>query len=193
MRSLMIIVAAALTVHAVHAATLPHGTKPMPCRADAVGRALDFWVGDWTVTNVDGTKAGENRVERILDGCAIIENWHGVDVGDDGKSLFTYDARRHTWDQVWVTQDTTRPGGLKHKTMTGILYANAVRFEGKIEEKPGATIIDRTTLTPWLDGRVRQTIEWSKDGGKTWKTMFDAYYNRKGRPDLGARKSGDPH
>ncbi|MBI3678403.1 MAG: hypothetical protein HY243_17470 [Proteobacteria bacterium] len=193
MRKLMIVVAAAFAAQAANAAPLPRGTTPMPCRADAMGRALDFWVGDWTVTNVDGTKAGENSVEPILDGCAIMENWHGVDKGDDGESLFTYDARRKTWDQVWVTQDTTRPGGLKRKTLTGILYANAVRFEGKIEMKPGVTIIDRTTLTPWLDGRVRQTIEWSKDDGKTWKAVFDAYYNRKGHPDLGARKGGDPH
>jgi hypothetical protein len=164
-----------------------------PCRQQAQGRALDFWVGDWKVLNAaDGTPAGENRIVRLLDGCAITETWHGVDKGDDGMSLFSYDARRHIWEQVWVTQDTSRPGGLKHKTMTGILYANAVRFQGTIATPKGA-ILDRTTLTPWRDGRVRQTIEWSKDNGKNWKTVFDAFYIRKGRPGLKATPSGDPH
>jgi hypothetical protein len=170
----------------------PHGT---PCRSQMQGRALDFWVGDWKVVNAkDGLLAGTNLVERVLDGCAVIENWHGVTAGDDGKSLFTYDARNHIWEQTWVTQDTSRPGGLKHKKMTGILYANAVRFQGTIAVRKGVTLIDRTTLTPWLDGRVRQTIEWSKDGGKTWKAVFDAFYVRKGaKPDLGNSPSGDPH
>ncbi|HEX3672671.1 MAG TPA: hypothetical protein VHU87_00220 [Rhizomicrobium sp.] len=163
-----------------------------PCREQATGRALDFWVGDWTVTNADGTKAGVNRIVQTLGGCAVTENWHGVTAGDDGMSLFTYDARRHTWDQVWVTPDTSRAGGLKHKAMTGVLYAGAVRFEGTIVT-PKGPLIDRTTLTPWRDGRVRQQIEWSKDNGRTWKTVFDAYYNRKGRPDLGAPAGGDPH
>jgi hypothetical protein len=165
----------------------------MPCREQPRGRALDFWVGEWKVMNAaDGTPAGENRIERLLDGCAITEKWHGVDKGDDGMSLFTYDARRHSWDQVWVTQDTLRPGGLKHKTMMGVLYANAVRFQGAIAA-PKGQVLDRTTLTPWRDGRVRQTIEWSKDGGKAWRVVFDAFYVRKGHPNPSASPADDPH
>jgi hypothetical protein len=184
------LMAAMLLATPAHAGTLP-APRGQPCREQAMGRALDFWIGDWTVTNIDGSKAGTNRVDRLMGGCAVVENWHGVVAGDDGMSLFTYDARRHTWDQIWVTPDTARAGGLKHKTMTGILYAGAVRFEGKIVAH-GGTIIDRTTLTPWRDGRVRHTIEWSKDGGKSWQTVFDAFYNRKSGPDLGARPVGDP-
>jgi len=174
-----------------HAATLP-APSGQPCREQAMGRILDFWIGDWTVTNVDGSKAGENRVERILDGCAVIEHWHGAQAGDDGMSLFSYDARRHSWDQVWVTADTSRPGGLKHKMLKEVLYPAAPVFEGVIVARKGVTILDRTTLTPWPDGRVRQTIEWSRNGGKSWKTVFDAFYNRKGGPDLGAPAGGDP-
>jgi len=169
----------------------PSGT---PCRSGRWSTALDFWVGDWKVVNAsDGSLAGTNLVERMLDGCAVMENWHGVDKGDDGKSLFTYDARRHTWDQVWVTQDTSRAGGLKHKTMIALNYAGVPVFQGKIVSAKG-TILDRTSLTPYTDGRVRQKIEWSKDGGKTWKTVFDAFYIRKGaKPDLGNSPTGDPH
>ncbi|HEY2069847.1 MAG TPA: hypothetical protein VGG48_09860 [Rhizomicrobium sp.] len=159
------------------AATLPAPTST-PCRDQKLGRALDFWIGDWTVTNADGSKAGENRIERLLDGCAVIEHWHGVDKGDDGLSLFTYDAVRHGWDQTWVTQDTSRPGGLKHKRLTLILHAGAARFEGTIVT-PKGPLIDQTTLAPLDDGRVRQTIAWSRDNGRTWKTVFDAFYARK--------------
>jgi hypothetical protein len=37
-------------------------------------------------------------------------------------------------------------------------------------------VLDRTTLTPLSDGRVRQVIEISRDHGTTWQTGFDAYY-----------------
>ncbi len=191
MRNMPLMAIVVLAPFAALANKLPAPVS-QPCREQAMGRALDFWIGDWTVTNADGGKAGTNQIDRMLDGCAVTETWHGIAAGDDGMSLFTYDARRHTWDQVWVTQDTSRAGGLKHKKMTGVLYAGAVRFQGTIDTPKGA-VIDRTTLTPWRDGRVRQTIAWSKDNGRSWKTVFDAFYNRKGRPDLGARPGGDPH
>lgn len=151
-----------------------------PCREQPAGRALDFWVGDWKVVDAkDGSPLGENRVDRILDGCAIIENWHGADAGDDGKSLFAYDANAQTWEQVWVTQDTSRPGGLKHKRMVAAYPDGSVRFEGEIPLKDGRIILDRTTLVPMKDGRVRQTIEDSRDGGTSWIAGFDAFYIRK--------------
>jgi hypothetical protein len=108
--------------------------------------------------------------------------------------MFTYDARRHTWDQVWVTEDTSRPGGLKHKTMIALNYANVPVFQGTIDAGKKGRTVDRTSLTPYTDGRVRQKIEWSKDNGKTWKTVFDAFYIRKNaKIDPGNAATGDPH
>src|ERR1700712_1266995 len=131
--------AALLTGTGAHAA-------PQPCRDAAGGKALDFWVGDWTVVAVaDGAKQGDSRIERVLDGCAIIENWHGTDANDDGKSLFSFDARSGLWDQVWVTQDTYRPGGLKNKHQIGVYPSGAVRFQGTLFIRPGVTVLDRTT------------------------------------------------
>jgi hypothetical protein len=148
-----------------------------PCRASAQGKALDFWVGDWSVVAVaDSSKQGDSRIERVLDGCAIIENWHGAAPGDDGKSLFAFDLRTALWDQVWVTNDTSRPGGLKNKHEVAIYPDGSIRFEGNIFVRPGTVVLDRTTLMPLPDGRVHQTIEWSKDGGATWSVSFDAYY-----------------
>lgn len=75
-------------------------TAPAPCRAADEGKALDFWIGAWTVTSEDGaTPYGVNRIEMALDGCAIFENWTGSG-GGEGKSLFSFDARRGAWDQV---------------------------------------------------------------------------------------------
>ena len=40
----------------------------------------------------DGKKVGEDRIEPIAGGCALLENWEGVG-GASGKSLNIYDAR----------------------------------------------------------------------------------------------------
>jgi len=149
-----------------------------PCRTAAEGSALDFWLGDWTVTSADGATAfGVNRIEMALGGCAIFENWTGAD-GGEGKSLFSFDARRGVWDQVWVTSNTARPGGVKRKRLTQHVDGG-VRFEGELTSENGAPYLDRTTLIPLGDGRVRQLIEISTDAGETWKATFDGYYARK--------------
>ncbi|HTQ13632.1 MAG TPA: hypothetical protein VMH86_07135 [Rhizomicrobium sp.] len=176
MRNLpFILILSTLAAAAACADTLP-APRGMPCR-QGNGAALDFWIGDWAVTDPDGTKAGENRVERLLDGCAVIEHWHGAGAGDDGMSLFSYDARRGTWEQTWVTPDTARPGGLKHKTMIARRADGSVVFQGTIVTQTGA-LLDRTTLSPVSPGHVRQLIEWSRDGGRSWKTVFDGRYAR---------------
>jgi hypothetical protein len=151
-----------------------------PCRDAPNGKALDFWIGDWTVTAVaDGAFQGTSRIESVLGGCAVIENWH--EDGGEGKSLFAFDARSGLWNQTWVTEDTSRPGGLKTKALIAAGPGGDVRFQGTIFVAPGVTVLDRTTLTPLKDGRVRQTIEISRDGGTTWKANFDAYYTHKSR------------
>ncbi|MFZ5618091.1 MAG: hypothetical protein ACOZAA_12320 [Pseudomonadota bacterium] len=148
-----------------------------PCRAHEQGKALDFWLGEWTVTSEDGgTHFGDNRIELAVGGCAVFEHWKSA-AGGEGKSLFAFDARSGRWEQVWVTSDTTKPGSLKHKSLTGHVDAS-VRFQGEIIPHSGEPYLDRTTLTPLEDGRVRQLIEISTDGGENWKATFDGYYRR---------------
>ena len=47
---------------------------------------LDFRVGDWDFY-VGDKKVGHNRIEKTLNGCAVLEHW--VDsAGNEGQSLF---------------------------------------------------------------------------------------------------------
>jgi hypothetical protein len=143
-----------------------------PCRASAVSRTLDFWVGDWDVY-VGKDLAGRDNVERVLDGCAVTERWDGG-AGDQGMSLFGYDARKDLWVQNWITNNSALPGGIKVK----VLRAHApgtTTFQGEIEGKSGAIYYDRTILTALPGGRVHQEIQVSRDG-VTWRTGFDAVY-----------------
>ena len=149
-----------------------------PCRAHDMGRALDFWLGDWRVTSMDGkTVYGENHVTADLGGCAIHEDWTAAS-GGKGKSLFFFDAREGRWEQIWVTADTARPGGLKHKRLIARLADGGVRFQAELTGAGGGSYLDRTTLTPQADGSVRQLIEVSTDAGATWRAVFDSLYRR---------------
>lgn len=73
-----------------------------PCRESPQGRALDFRLGEWTVTSEDGaTRYGENSIELAVGGCAILEHWRSA-TGGEGLLLFAFDARGGTWDQTWA-------------------------------------------------------------------------------------------
>ena len=76
-----------------------------------------------------------------------------------------------------MTDTATALGGLKEKRALPVA-GGGMRFQGELVDG-GRIILDRTTLTPLPDGRVRQVIETSTDGGTTWKVQFDALYERR--------------
>ncbi|NIT57348.1 MAG: hypothetical protein GWN00_14280 [Aliifodinibius sp.] len=149
-----------------------------PCDELSAYQKLNFWLGKWHVYDSSGTNIGENHIEKILNGCAILEHWKSAK-GSQGKSLFYVDNQLQTWKQVWVTENATAPWGTKEKQLIEELEDGGVRFQGEIHLSDGKSVLDRTTLTPVKDGRVRQVIEHSTDEGKTWKLSFDAFYVRK--------------
>jgi hypothetical protein len=147
---------------------------PHPCQSDPEYQKLDFWVGTWDVyDNHDGTLNGTDVVEKIVGGCAIVENWREADGSGEGKSLFYYQRAKKRWKQVWVTD----AGPIKEKQLVDELKGG-VRFQGEIPHLDGSSHLDRTTLTPLPGGKVHQVIEISRDAGKTWETVFDAEYRR---------------
>jgi hypothetical protein len=136
-------------------------------------RWLDFWVGEWTVT-AGGQHVGDSRIERVLDGCAIVEHWQDRR-GSAGLSLFYFSPASEAWRQVWVTDRATGPGGVKEKQLVARYPDGGVRFQGAWRAG-SLVVLDRTTLTPRADGSVRQLIETSRDGGASWTTGFEAVY-----------------
>src|SRR4051812_30997676 len=77
-------------------------TKPLSCTAPEY-RQFDFWAGDWDVFDADAaTKVAHVRVDRILDGCVLREEYEDTN-GLKGQSLSSYDASKKLWQQTWVT------------------------------------------------------------------------------------------
>ena len=146
--------------------------RSTPCTAPE-HRQFDFWLGTWDVFGPAGKQVGTNRIERIADGCALLEQWSGR--GDvTGKSLNIYDATDGRWHQTWVDNGGTLlmlAGGLVGSSMV-------MSMTGPSPTDPKATLLQRITWTPAPDASVRQLWESSSDGGRTWAVVFEGRYVR---------------
>ena len=142
-----------------------------PCSAPEC-RQFDFWIGDWDVQKADGTPAGTNRIEKILGGCALEENWKGAR-GSAGRSLNLWDATDGRWHQTWVDDQGTRlvlEGGLEGARMV---------MTGESPTSNGGRALNRITWTPVDRDRIEQRWEVSADGGRTWNDAFYGLYVRR--------------
>ena len=164
-------IALALAAGSACAQSLPSPTAK-PCESSE-HRQFDFWVGHWEVFGPAGKKVGENRIEAIADGCALLEQWSG-NGGVTGKSLNIYDTSDRRWHQTWVDNS----GSLLMLAGQLIDRSMVMSMTGPSPTDPKVTQLQRITWTPASDGSVRQLWELSSDAGKTWTVLFDGRYVR---------------
>jgi len=160
----------AAVLSALALATAPEGDRPA---LDPRYSELDFWLGEWDVFDEAGRKVGSNVVRKVLKGRLVVEEWTDA-FGREGRGSHFYDPARKKWRLLWIEEG----GGIKEKE-GGPAPGADMRVEGEVTRRDGTTALDRTTLTKLPDGRVRQSIEWSADGGKTWTQSFLATYVRR--------------
>ena len=143
--------------------------KTFPCRHEPRYRDFDFWIGSWEVYGPGGGKAGTNTITRASEGCMLYESWTSAS-GSDGHSINYVDPATDEWIQVWMGADGTLITG------RGGLEGGAMRLVGEHVLKTGERRPFRMTFTPKDGGSVRQLLEESTDGGKTFSTWFDGRY-----------------
>lgn len=137
--------------------------------SDSPETQFDFWLGEWDVRwGEDGV--GTNRIERILDGKVIQENFTAPDL--IGMSVSAYDLERKLWCQTWVDNNGSYldfTGGFTDGKM--ILSRDAI--------VRGETCKQRMV---WFEIRADK-FEWnwerSDDGGQTWRVLWNIHYMRK--------------
>ena len=130
---------------------------------------FDFWLGTWDAAWGENDR-GTNRVERILAGKIIQENFSAADF--DGISISSYDPERKLWCQTWVDSNGT--------------YLD---FTGRFEK--GQMILARDAIVRgeickqkmiWYDIEQNQfnwNWERSDDGGQTWRVLWKIHYTRR--------------
>ena len=138
-------------------------------------KQFDFWVGEWEANYAaaDGKVAkSRNRVTRILDGCAILEEFSGAPGTKlNGHSVSTYDRNARQWKQTWVDNTASYldfKGGMEEGRM--VLARDAEREGKKFRQR-----------MVWQDVRP-EAFKWlwqrSDDGGATWATQWEIDYKR---------------
>jgi ketosteroid isomerase-like protein len=108
------------------------------------------------------------RVDRILDGCVLREDYQDT-AGHKGQSFSIYDAGLRQWHQSWVTnrgQLLLLDGGVQGDEV--VLSATEHLVDGK------SKLIRGTWKS--VAGGVRETAVTSTDDGKTWKPWFDLMF-----------------
>lgn len=146
-----------------------------PCTTDPVYRQFDFWIGEWEVFGPKGKKAGDSKIELILDSCIVLENWKSAAAGYAGKSFNTFNATTGQWQQTWVDN----VGG-STEYLEGKFAENKMVFRTQpFPFSKDTMAIRKLTFYNLSPEKVRQHGEISKDDGATWSTEYDLEYRRK--------------
>jgi hypothetical protein len=142
-----------------------------PCRNTPEYRQFDFWLGEWDVQNPAGQKIGRSSIQLVTGECIILENYE-TPVGYSGKSISAWHSGEKRWEQYYV--DTA--GGARF--WTGNLAEGKMVMTTEFEQR-GTKVLNRMTYAKEGEGKVRQTIDTSLDGGKTWAPGFNGLYVRR--------------
>lgn len=134
---------------------------------------FDFWMGSWEVFKLDGTRAGENTIEKIQEGCVLQENWISATPGYTGTSNNFYNNETNQWEQIWIDNQ----GQSLH--LKGNKVGNQMILQtDKKTNNEGQTFYHRITWTDNGDGTVRQLWETITEG-KDVTVAFDGLYKPK--------------
>ena len=167
MRSFVLVLLLALTMHTTSAAPAPQSPD-----------LFDFWLGDWNVTwkNADGTPGkARNHVARILDG-RVIEEQFEQDPADPapllrGRSLSVRDNAGQ-WHQAWADNQ----GGFFNLTASADgdkrLFSTALIPAGD-QVKGQRMVFHHITKDAFI-----WDWEGTTDGGKMWKLLWQLDYKR---------------
>lgn len=143
-----------------------------PCLYSAEAKQFDFFVGEWTAFNSQGRAVGTSYIQRIANGCGVLENWRDG-FGNEGKSINFYDAGDQKWHQYWMGSN-----GVPAR-YAGVYRDAAIRYEGETKVVNGVKTLARLTFFRVDENTVRQLAENSTDDGKTWTATYDFKYVRK--------------
>ncbi|MFT5422548.1 MAG: hypothetical protein ACI89L_000313 [Phycisphaerales bacterium] len=105
------------------------------------------------------------------------ESWTATN-NTTGESWNYYNANKGTWRQIWV--DDNGIALEMDAPVTGERPDGGVLFEGDQIRKDGTLARTRMHVRPVGDGWVRQTGTGTRDGGQTWRPLYDLVYVPKG-------------
>jgi len=143
-----------------------------PCASNETSRQLDFWVGNWNVSDQESPGQASSRVSLALGKCLVVENWSDG-AGNRGENFFGYNVPDKTWGGMFADNR-----GQLHLFVRGTVAGGKAVFYGPSRGAHGVTVLNRITIFRISRDRVEQTWEQSTDDGAKWTTVFHGEYSR---------------
>jgi len=139
---------------------------------------FDFWIGEWNLmwADPDSTAGtGFNKIERVLGGAVIKENFEGLtgaSTGYLGRSYTVYKQSTGEWKQTWV--DNTGD----YLDFTGEFVDDKRMFTRSARDQDGNPIIQRMIFYDIQPDSF--TWDWvsSSNNGSTWDLNWRIRYRR---------------
>lgn len=142
--------------------------KSFPCRYGDEYKPLDFWLGEWDVY-VKDKKSGTSSITKSEGGCTLFEDYK-TESGFYGRSMNYYDPVDKLYTQIWIDKFNQITTFKEAESRKGYLQMAATKGENNL--------IKMTYELDEATGNVTQTMEGSKDEGKTWKVTFVGVYKK---------------
>lgn len=148
-------------------------TNASSCAANPSNRALDFWLGQWTIAAPGGAANATSTVTLQLDKCLVVERWDGGR-GHTGENVLAYSSDDRSWHGLFADNE-----GRVHIFFYGKASPGSVEFSAPSRGPKGESILNRVTISRINADQVEQLWQKSSDDGKTWTTAFRGQYTRK--------------
>ena len=148
------------------------------------GSRFNFWIGKWELFT-NGSKMGESKVDTLLDGYVIQEDF--LEFPPDpfhGISLTTYNADSKKWEQTTVDNQG------HHSFFTGEFKDGTATLIRNFKNKKGEDRIQRTRYSNILKDSFDWTFDASNDVGNTWNVFYVVHYVRKTGSSSKSNKKG---
>ncbi|HJQ69017.1 MAG TPA: tetratricopeptide repeat protein [Blastocatellia bacterium] len=142
-----------------------------PCKYSDEAKQLDFWVGEWDV-QINGQSVGANVIERLEEGCLIMENWTG-NGGGTGKSMNFYNPVTKKWRQTYIGNNQIV------WEMSGEYKDGVMQYDGEMLAAGSQPTTVRVKFYNLGPDKLRHTQDNLGGDGKTWTTVWDSIYVRK--------------
>lgn len=148
-------------------------TGPGTCATDSATRQLDYWVGNWSMTNPGASSStASSKVTLSFDKCVFVEHW------DSGKGhvtekTFAYSPDDKNWYGMFVDNE-----GRAHVFTQGKVTSGTAEFDGPSRGPSGEAVLNRLKVVRQGANKVEESWEKSTDNGTSWKLVYRAEYTR---------------
>jgi len=136
---------------------------------ESIQHEFDFWLGEWELTWGENDR-GTNRIERIMNGAVVQENFEGDDYR--GMSVSVFSKKDNRWHQTWVDSSGTYLDFVGDFTDGKMILTR----NGIVDEKP---VKQRMIWYDISKDKLMWNWERSNDDGIEWQVIWKIQYKRK--------------